>query len=59
MMILCRAMHYGSRHTYIENFFMLGVGAKCNELLKIYCIFFDFFVFVGASTYPSARCVQS
>ena len=35
-------MHYGSRHAHIEDLFMLGVGAKCNELLKNYCIFFVF-----------------
>lgn len=26
---------------------MLGVGAKCNELLIIHCIFFVFFYFWG------------
>ena len=35
-------MHYGSRHAHIEDFVMLGVGAKCNELLIIYCIFIVF-----------------
>ena len=30
--------------THIDDFVMFGVGAKCNELLKIYCIFFFFCV---------------
>ena len=32
---------------------MLGVGAKCNELLIIYCIFLCFvFLILGEATYP-------
>ena len=30
-------------HGPTEDFFMLGTGGKCNELLKIYCIFILFF----------------
>ena len=40
-------MHYGSMHAHIEDFFMLGAGAKCNESLKNYCIFFVFGVLWG------------
>ena len=34
-------------HGPTEEFFLLGTGGKCNELLKMYCIFFDFFVLWG------------
>ena len=37
-------------HGRTENLFMLGTGVKCNELLKIYCIFF-FILFVGIAPY--------
>ena len=47
-----RTMHYGSRHAHIEDFFMLGVGAKCNELLIIYCIFFVFVGICGGGDVP-------
>ena len=51
-------------HVPTEEFFLLGTGGKCNELLIIYCIFFVFLYLGGgggrgAATYPSPRCVRS